>query len=143
MLIDSLSFYISFLRKNFTEFCSEKLSEMGLTYGQVFIVIYIGKNEACSPKDISKALNLDAGHLNRTLSKLIENNFILQKKNENDKRANIVTLTSKGQEVFKRSYSLFDEWDDLVLSSFTENEKEELMGLIKKVAFSQKENILK
>ncbi|WP_288222366.1 bilirubin utilization transcriptional regulator BilQ [uncultured Clostridium sp.] len=143
MLIDSLSFYISFLRKNFTEFCSEKLSEMGLTYGQVFIVIYIGKNEACSPKDISKALNLDAGHLNRTLSKLIENNFILQKKNENDKRANIVTLTSKGQEVFKRSYSLFDEWDDLVLSSFTENKKEELMGLIKKVAFSQKENILK
>lgn len=143
MLIDSLSFYISFLRKNFTEFCSEKLSEMGLTYGQVFIIIFIGKNEACSPKDISKALNLDAGHLNRTLSKLIENDFILQKKNQNDKRANIVTLTSKGQEVFKRSYSLFDEWDDLVLSSFTKNEKEELMRLIKKVAFSQKQNILK
>ena len=143
MLIDSLSFYISFLRKNFTEFCSEKLSEIGVTYGQVFIIIYIGKNQACSPKDISKALNLDAGHLNRTLSKLIENDFILQTKNENDKRANIVTLTSKGHEVFKRSYSLFDEWDDLVLSSFTENEKEELMKLIKKVAFSQKENILK
>lgn len=143
MLIDSLSFYISFLRKNFTEFCSEKLSEIGVTYGQVFIIIYIGKNEACSPKDISKALNLDAGHLNRTLSKLIENDFILQKKNENDKRANIVTLTSKGQEIFKRSYSLFDEWDDIVLSSFTNDEKEQLMTLIKKVAFSQRENILK
>lgn len=143
MLIDSLSFYISYLRKNFTDFCSEKLSEIGVTYGQVFIIIYIGKNEACSPKDISKALNLDAGHLNRTLSKLIENDFILQKKNENDKRANIVTLTSKGQEIFKRSYSLFDEWDDIVLSSFTDNEKEELMRLIKKVAFSQRENILK
>ena len=143
MLIDSLSFYISFLRKNFTEFCSEKLSEIGVTYGQVFIIIYIGKNEACSPKDISKALNLDAGHLNRTLSKLIENDFILQTKNENDKRANIVTLTSKGQEVFKRSYSLFDEWDDLVLSSLSDNEKEQLMTLIKKVAFSQKETILK
>lgn len=143
MLIDSLSFYISFLRKNFTEFCSEKLSEMGLTYGQVFIIIFIGKNESCSPKDISKALNLDAGHLNRTLSKLIENNFILQKKNEKDKRANIVTLTSKGQEVFKRSYSLFDEWDDLVLSSFTNDERDQLMTLIKKVVLSQKENILK
>ncbi len=143
MLIDSLSFYISFLRKNFTEFCSEKLSEMGLTYGQVFIIIFIGKNESCSPKDISKALNLDAGHLNRTLSKLIENNFILQKKNEKDKRANIVTLTSKGQEVFKRSYSLFDEWDDLVLSSFTNDERDQLMTLIKKVVLSQKENIIK
>ena len=138
MLIDSLSFYISFLRKNFTEFCSEKLSEMGLSYGQVFIIIFIGKNEACSPKDISKALNLDAGHLNRTLSKLIENNFILQKKNENDRRANIVTLTSKGQEVFKRSYSLFDEWDDLVLSSFTNDEREQLITLIKKLVLSQK-----
>ena len=140
MLIDSLSFYISFLRKNFTEFCSEKLSEIGVTYGQVFIIIYIGKNEACSPKDISKALNLDAGHLNRTLSKLIENDFILQKKNENDKRANIVTLTSKGKEVFKRSYSLFDEWDDLVLSSLSDNEKEELMTLIKKGSFLSKGN---
>lgn len=143
MLIDSLAFYVSFLRKHFTEFCSEKLSEMNLTYGQVFIIIFIGKNESCSPKDISKALKLDAGHLNRTLSKLIENNFISQKKNENDKRANIVNLTPKGEEVFKRSYILFHEWDDLVLSSFTNNEKDQLIELIKKLVFSQNENILK
>ncbi|MBD7914788.1 MarR family transcriptional regulator [Clostridium sp. Sa3CUN1] len=142
-MIDSLSFYISYLRKNFTDFCSEKLSEIGVTYGQVFIIIYIGKNECCSPKDISKALNLDAGHLNRTLSKLIESDFILQTKNENDKRANILTLTSKGQEVFKRSYSLFDEWDDLVLSSFTNDERDQLMKLIKKAVLSENKNIIK
>lgn len=135
MLIESFAFYISILRKQFTAYCSEKLSEMNVTYGQLYIIIYVGKKKECSPKDISLSLNLDAGHLNRTLSKLIENDLIIQKKNDHDKRSNVVSLTDKGKEVFEISHNLFQEWDKIALSSLEDSDRQKLMELIKKITF--------
>ena len=135
MLIESFAFYISILRKQFTAYCSEKLSEMDVTYGQLYIIIYVGKKKECSPKDISLSLNLDPGHLNRTLSKLIENDLIIQKKNDHDKRSNVVSLTDKGKEVFEISHNLFQEWDKIILSSLEDSDRQKLMELIKKITF--------
>lgn len=133
MLIESFAFYISVLRKQFTSYCFEKLSKMDVTYGQLHIIIFVGKKKKCSPKDISIALKLDAGHLNRTLSKLIENDLIVKQKNTNDKRSNIVSLTTKGNQVFELSHSLFQEWDNKILSSLSDSDKQKLMELIKKI----------
>ena len=44
-LIDSIAFYVSILRRQFTAYCTEKLSEMDITQGQIFIIIYIGKRK--------------------------------------------------------------------------------------------------
>lgn len=133
MLIESFAFYIAILRKQFTAYCSEKLLELGVTYGQLYIIIFVGKKQQCSPKDISLALKLDAGHLNRTLSKLMENDLIIQQKNDHDKRSNIVSLTAKGKQVFERSRNLFHEWDDIILATLTNTEKQQLMNLMKKL----------
>lgn len=137
MLTDSFAFYISVLRKHFTSYCTEKLSEMGITYGQLYILIYTGKKQECSPKEISASLKLDAGHLNRTLTKLAENQLIIQEKNPNDKRANIVKLTKKGQEVFNHCRNLFQDWDKLILTSLKPEEQQQLMELMKKICTSQ------
>lgn len=138
-MIESSAFYISALRKHFTTYCSDKLSKMGLTYGQLYIIIFVGKKQKCSPKDISLALRLDLGQLNRTLSKLIENNFVLQEKNEKDKRSNVISLTKHGEDIFRESYNLFHKWDKLVLDSLTDIEKQTFIELIRKVALSQYE----
>ncbi|MCI5773840.1 MAG: MarR family transcriptional regulator [Erysipelotrichaceae bacterium] len=132
-MLESFAFYISTLRKQFNKYCSERLEEMGISYGQLYVIIFVGKKEACSPSDVSNGLRLDAGHLNRTINKLIDNGFISQTKNEKDRRANVLTLTQKGEEVFQASKELFVEWDKKVLSSLNEEEKEQLMSLLKKV----------
>lgn len=126
-----MAFYIAVLRRQFTEFCKKKLAEMDVTYGQIFIILYIGKRGKCMPKEISLALELDEGHLNRVLLKLIENGFIIRTKK--DGRSNIVNLTSKGEQVFRKSRDLFYEWDENMLSSLSESEKQKLLELIKKI----------
>lgn len=138
-MADSFAFYITVLRKQFTAYCFEKLSKMGVTYGQLFILIFVGKRGKCSPKEISLALKLDAGHLNRTLSKLVQNEFLLHQKNEKDKRANVISLAAKGREVFKKSHELFEEWDEAALSPLTDCEKQSLMELLKKLTSFQME----
>ena len=100
-MTESFAFYVSVLRKYFTQYCTEKLAEINVTYGQLFILIFVGKKETCSPKEISLALKLDAGHLNRTLSKLIENGLLKQKESTKDKQANIISLTPKAGKPLK------------------------------------------
>lgn len=137
MLTDSFAFYVSVLRRHFTAYCTEKLADMGITYGQLYILIYVGKKRKCSPKEISASLMLDAGHLNRTLAKLTDNGFITQKKNPEDRRASIVELTEKGRNVFTDSQSLFQDWDRLVLSPLQDDEHIQIMELIKKICVSK------
>ena len=137
-MTNSFAFYVSVLCKQFPQYCSERLSEMNVIYGQLFIIIFIGKKKVCSSKEISLALRLDAGYLTRTISKLIENGFLIQKKSEKDKRANIISLTTKGRQIFEKSHDLFQEWDKLILGSLTDREKQPLVELVQKIIFSSK-----
>lgn len=132
-MIETFAFNISTLRKQFTKYCNDRLNELGISYGQLYIIIFIGRRNTCSPSDISTGLKLDAGHLNRTLNKLIENEFIIQTKNPNDGRAKILSLTDKGENVFRVSKELFTQWDQDVLSPLSEEEKSTLMQLLKKI----------
>ena len=100
-MTETFAFYISVLRKEFTKYCSETLSELNVTYGQLFILIFVGKKEKCSPKTLSTILKLDAGQLNRTILNLTKNGFLIQEKNQQDRRANILSLTDKGNKYLK------------------------------------------
>ncbi|MDO5135512.1 MAG: MarR family transcriptional regulator [Eubacteriales bacterium] len=131
---DSLAFHISILRKCFTRYCTEELARMGVTYGQIFVLIYLGKYESCAPKELAHALDMDPGYLNRTIAKLSENGFLKRRKNEKDRRANVLTLTPKGRAVYDKSHQLFYQWDDLAFSSLTPQEKETLLALLDKAS---------
>lgn len=137
-MIDSFALYVSFLKKQFSQYCSKRLMEKGVTFGQLFIIIFVGKKGSCTPKEISQGLNLDAGHLNRTINKLVENNILIQEKNKNDKRSNIITLSDRGKEVLEMSYTLFYEWDNILLNSLETSEREILLKIMRKIVFSSK-----
>ncbi len=136
MHTESLAFYVAVLRKYFVSFCSERMDALGVTYSQLFIMIFIHKKTECAPKEISKYLRLDAGQLNRTLNILIEKNLIKQRKNVNDRRANILCLTVNGEEVVRQSQRLFEDWDQQVLSQIDEESKRELLELMKKLVLN-------
>lgn len=137
-MIDSFALYVSFLKKQFSQYCSKRLMEKGVTFGQLFIIIFVGKKGSCTPKEIRQGLNLDAGHLNRTINKLVENNILIQEKNKNDKRSNIITLSDRGKEVLEMSYTLFYEWDNILLNSLETSEREILLKIMRKIVFSSK-----
>lgn len=62
---ESFAFYIAILRKYFVSYCTEKISSFGVTYSQLFVLIYISKKNECSYKEIVEYLKIDAGQLNR------------------------------------------------------------------------------
>lgn len=136
---ESFAFYITILRKYFISYCTEKISRFGVTYNQLFVLIYISKKSACSSKEIAEHLKIDAGQLNRILTKLLEKEFILQRKSSKDRRFNSLSLTAAGIKIVEESQKLFYSWDEQVLSDIDDNSRQELMNLMKQLIFKLNE----
>lgn len=137
---ESFAFYITILRKQFVSYCTERIAKFGVTYCQLFVLIYISKNNECSPKEIAEYLKLDPGQLNRILTKLLEKDLITQRKNSNDRRFKILNLTKSGIKIVEESHKLFYSWDKKVLSAIDDDSRQELMTLMKKLVFRLNEN---
>ncbi len=130
----TISFYIKALHRDFDQFCDRRLQQMGLTKGLLYFILYMGNHPGCSPGELAEALEFDGGHVTRSMEKLISSGFAVKEKSSEDKRAVFLSLTDRGREVFETSRRLFGDWDGLAAGSLTEQEKEELIKLLGKIA---------
>ena len=51
----ALSYYIAMLYRSFADFTGGKLQEVGLNFGLLFFIVYIGKKPNCTPSELTKA----------------------------------------------------------------------------------------
>ena len=58
------------LHREFAAYTTRRLQELGLSFGLIYFVIYVGKHPDCTPSELTKALHLDWGHSQRSLNKL-------------------------------------------------------------------------
>ncbi len=72
----TLSYYITMLYRSFADFTGDKLQEVGLNFGLLFFIVYIGKKPNCTPSELTKALSLDWGHSQRCINRLTDDGFI-------------------------------------------------------------------
>lgn len=129
-MFQTLSIYITLLKKDFDSFCNKRLLNMGLSQGLMFFLIYIGNHPNCSPKDLSAAIKADTGHTARSVDKLVQGGFVLRLSSETDKRAFQLQLTEKGLKAFKEIKTLFTDWDEIVLNHMPQADKDTLLTLL-------------
>lgn len=137
----SFVYQVLILKKQFTNFCNERLQKMGLSIGLMFFIIYIGKHEPCSPGELSTAIRMDTGHTTRSIDKLVKGGFVKKERSNIDRRSQVICLTEKGREAFERVYLLFEEWEEQVLNDMTKDEKETLHLLLDKIIKKEQDDV--
>lgn len=75
----------------------------GITLLQWRIIALIGAVGQTRLSDLSKEAALDKGLLSRNLKTLIEEGVVTARQDESDHRAQHLTLSAKGQEIFERT----------------------------------------
>lgn len=134
----TLSYYSTIFYRSFAAFTSEQLQAVGLNFGLLFFVIYVGKHPGCSPSELTKALHLDWGYSQRSLNKLAEDGFLSREKHG---RSYALTLTDRGQQAFVVSHQVFFTWDDTRLANLNDTEKDQLLALLQKAAEGMPEHV--
>lgn len=130
-MFNTLAYYSSVFYRDFTAYTSEKLEKLGLHFGLLFFLIYVGKHPGATPSDLTQTLRLDWGHSQRCITKLVENGFLTKEKVGRHYQLN---LTDKGQEAFEISHQVFFDWDAQHLTALTAEEQETLFSLLRKLA---------
>lgn len=136
-MFGTLAFYSAGFYRDFSAYTARVLQEIGLNYGALFSLIYVGKHPGCTPSQLVNALELDWGYGQRTLQKLEESGFLTRTK---EGRSYRLELCEKGQEAFKVSHQVFFDWDRQALAPLTQNEREQLTALLEKVRKGKMQN---
>lgn len=128
-MIRTFSYACTVLYRRFSHYTSQRLHQWGLSFGTLFLVIYVGKHPGCTQSELTAALHLDWGHSQRTVLKLVESGFLLREK---DGRVYRLALSEKGQQAFAASHQVFYNWDEQALANLTPDERTQLVALLYK-----------
>ena len=85
-------------------------------------------------EDIGAHFDLDKGRIARNLSELEEKGLVCRVVNESNKRQKLVSLTSQGRQVLSGIDRIFEEWDAVCFSGFTEQERCLYQDFVKRIA---------
>ncbi len=130
----TLAYFTTVLHRDFTAYTTRRLQELGLHFGSLFPLIYVGKHPCCTQAQLTADLGLDWGHSQRTVTRLVEEGFLTRTKSG---RAYRLDLSEKGKEAFRVSHQVFFDWDREVLCALNNDEREQLFTLLAKA--TQKE----
>lgn len=126
-MLRTFSYACTVLYRRFTHYTSNRLHQLGLSFGTLFFLIYVGKHPGCTQSELTTDLRMDWGHSQRTVLKLVESGFLNREK---DGRAYRLTLSDKGRRAFEASHQVFFDWDEEALSNLTPEERTQLMTLL-------------
>lgn len=131
---DTIGKYISQIYRKGGIYISKALAKEGIGSGQLMFLMQLYINDGLIQEDISSSLNIDKATTARALKKLEEENFIIRTVDERDKRALRVYLTDKGRNARPKIYEVFGEWERLMTESLSEEDKDNLIKLLRKIS---------
>lgn len=99
---------------------------------QMGYIIHIKKNPGASQEDLVEFFKLNKGTVAKGVKKLLEEEYIIRKQNENDRRAYRLYLTDKGERFFAESENTIKDFRDILTSGMTEAEQIQFYDLLQR-----------
>lgn len=109
---------------------------LGLKFSQLRMLMAIkrhAQNCPCSQKDIARFWQLTEGAVSRQIELLKKGGLVTTRENAENRRANMLTLTSKGEERLKRGIALLDAHYDKIYKVANPVEQKTLVKVLEKL----------
>jgi DNA-binding MarR family transcriptional regulator len=103
-------------------------------HAQRHVLAILKRSEPMSQRELLEMLNVRSSSLSELLGKLEQRSFIRRERDEEDKRNVIITLTAEGAAASAESAG--QQSTDALFAALSEDEREQLAGLLRKVIAS-------
>lgn len=136
-MFQTLAFYATAFHRDFAAYTTARLQKLGLSFGLLFLLIYVGKHPGCSQAQLTSALGLDWGYSQRSITRLVDEGFLAREKSG---RVYRLGLSARGEEAFALSHQVFFDWDREKLASLEPEERRQLLELLAKLRGKDRES---
>lgn len=110
-----------------------ELEAYGLQSLEGKILMFLRGN-CCTQEDICAHFDMDKGRIARNLSEMENKGFICRTVNEKNRRQKLVRLTQEGETMLAELDRVFQKWDSICFSGFTEEERKMHYDFVKRIA---------
>ena len=131
--------YISFLHRKGQIYWNHCLQDIDVSTAEYPVLIQLQRTDGISQEELANNQGIDKSAITRVIQSLEKKNLIMREKDGKDRRCNRIFLTAKGEatrETIERSRL---GWNERLMQSRTEEEKEVLCNLLQKSVESMKE----
>ena len=140
---EDMRIYISVLYRQFLIYINNNTKDLQISASEYIFLMEMYKNDNMSQEQLSKNLIIDKSATARAIKSLEEKEYIIRKKDDNDKRTNRIKLTKKGIEIKDRLSNLLEEWNNEITSDIDKNLLNTVIDTINKMSIKaiEKNNI--
>ena len=140
---EDMRIYISVLYRQFQIYINNNTKDLQISSSEYIFLMEMYKNDNMSQEQLSKNLIIDKSATARAIKSLEEKEYIIRKKDDNDKRTNRIKLTKKGIEIKDRLSNLLEEWNNEITSDIDKNLLNTVIDTINKMSIKaiEKNNI--
>ena len=140
---EDMRIYISVLYRQFQIYINNNTKDLQISASEYIFLMEMYKNDNMSQEQLSKNLIIDKSATARAIKSLEEKEYIIRKKDDNDKRTNRIKLTKKCIEIKDRLSNLLEEWNNEITSDIDKNLLNTVIDTINKMSIKaiEKNNI--
>jgi DNA-binding MarR family transcriptional regulator len=129
----SIGKWISVLYRHIHIYINKKLEKYNISSGQFPVMLVLLRNDKINQETIAENLNLDKATVGRAVVKLMKEGYVSRSRDPNDKRAYILRITAKGQELEPVIKKISSKVTTILFTDFQPDEKEIAFKLLKKM----------
>ena len=118
------------INRNMKRCVEKKVAGTGVFRSQHKLLMTLGNHQDCSQTELAEKLEISPAAVAVSLKKLEKSGYISRQCDSRDNRVNQIVITEKGQDMIHRSVEYFQDIDENMLKGFSEQELQELNGLL-------------
>jgi len=131
---ESIGRWISVLYRIGRARIAGELEPLGVGKGQHSLLAALYQGDGVSQGDLARVLSMDKGAVARALDKLERAGFVERRRDDADRRANLVYLTDRARDIEDRLFSVLASWTNTLAEGFTEEERRQTLALLRRMA---------
>jgi len=131
---ESIGRWISILYRIGQTRVAGELEPLGVGKGQHSFLAVLYQGDGISQCDLARVLSMDKGSVARALDKLERAGFVERRRDDTDRRTNLVYLTDRARDIEDRLFSILASWTNTLAEGFTEEERRQTLALLRRMA---------
>jgi DNA-binding MarR family transcriptional regulator len=132
---------VSITRRGRFIFLNDRLRPLGLSAGQFPVLMLLYKEQNIMQETLVRHYHLDKGTIARAVKKLEDAGYIRRIIDPGNRRAVRLFLTKKGEQVAPVLQAIDHEWEELVCTGLSPEERANLNNLMRTVAENSRRNM--
>lgn len=134
-LTKHIGFWMRMISNNVSYSFARKLEASGVTVAEwVILREMYGNADKTSPSSIAEISGLTRGAVSKLMTRLLEKGLVHRAESDEDRRYQEIELTKSGKTLVPKLALLADRNDDEFFSGLSNTERNQLTGLLKKLA---------